>query len=111
MSTPINQVISQTNNWVKDAATEATKQLTSGNIEKVAELVTDVVMVYHAYADSLMAVVPKGKVLTPFPKNFWNQLAWIGQNVMLLNALFGQDLFAPGREAAAQVAAKWGWQY
>lgn len=100
-------------NLIKGIGDKAKSLATTGNplenLPQLLMLATDTEAVAVAYANDLRNLLP-AVAGTPFPKsNLFNQLSWVGKNLVTLIPLFsGVDPFADARHLADALAAKYG---
>jgi len=71
-------------------------------------LVDDIRYVILSYFQAIASFAPDE--VTPFPKNFFSQVSWIGKNINWLRIITGDNPFELSAKKAKDVAAKWGFR-
>jgi hypothetical protein len=69
-------------------------------------LIDDIRYVILAYFQAVAGIAPDD--ITPFPKNFFSQLSWIGKNINWLKLFTGSNPFEIPAQKAKAISEKWG---
>lgn len=102
--------------WFKNATSKLKDLQKSSNPDDLANvplLTTDIFAVINSFFSATTNILPQDGSITPFPKNIFSQINWIGKNWKLLMffAALGLDPFKDTKIMAEQVATKWGFTF
>ena len=105
----LKQDISRIIVWLHAAMDKEINLINDKDYINALDLINDIRYVLLSYLQAMSNM--SSEDLTPFPKNFFSQISWIGKNINWLRIITSGNPFEAPAKKAETVAAKWNLEY
>lgn len=94
--------------WFHAALDKEVNLINDKDYINALDLLNDIRYVILSYLQAFSSIAPEE--VTPFPKNFFSQISWIGKNINWLKLVTSGNPFELSITKAKAISEKWGFE-